>query len=192
MDPESSERQIVLFPSPAWRDKTGETRAFEHFLTTDDSMRSLSLHFSVDHILRPPLHDASNPILLLHYSDSSPRINANRPPWEMSAGGNNSVLKWWERERKREKKWIKRDAFYFFVAEVKLRRKYYFGKMLFPNMRNWPTEISIVNETSLKGRFCKCSLQFEKLFYLVFTSSDFRFEDKVYVENGKVYLVSAL
>lgn len=109
MDPESSERQIVLFPSPAWRDKTGETRAFEHFLTTDDSMRSLSLHFSVDHILRPPLHDASNPILLLHYSDSSPRINANRPPWEMSAGGNNSVLKWRERERKREKKWIKRE-----------------------------------------------------------------------------------
>lgn len=75
----SSERQIVLFPSPAWRDKTGETRAFEHFLTTDDSMRSLSLHFSVDHILRPPLHDASNPILLLHYSDSiRRRINANR------------------------------------------------------------------------------------------------------------------
>lgn len=42
----ANERQIVLFPSPAWRDKTGETRAFEHSLTTDDSMRSLSLHFS--------------------------------------------------------------------------------------------------------------------------------------------------
>lgn len=42
----ANERQIVLFPSPAWRDKTGETRAFEHSLMADDSMRSLSLHFS--------------------------------------------------------------------------------------------------------------------------------------------------
>lgn len=98
-------RQIVLFPPPAWRNKTRETGVFEHPLTTDDSMRSLSLHFPVDHILRPLLHDAPSPILLLHYSESTARITRSKCP----PAGNNSPLEW-ENEGEEKMKFLCREA----------------------------------------------------------------------------------